>query len=47
MHALRCATLPRRPRRRHAHHAHGGQGDFFEVLQPVADPLIRRCLQVC
>ncbi|PRW05767.1 S-adenosyl-L-methionine-dependent methyltransferase [Chlorella sorokiniana] len=27
------------------HHSRGGEGDYFELVQPAADPLIRRCLQ--
>lgn len=30
----------------HTHHQRGGEGDYFELLQPVSDPLIRRCLEV-
>lgn len=31
---------------RSQHHSRGGEGDYYELVQPVADPLIHRCLQV-
>lgn len=30
----------------HTHHQKGGEGDYFELHQPVSDRLIRRCLKV-
>lgn len=37
LHTKRC---------RSQHHSRGGEGDYYELMQPAADPLIRRCLLV-